>query len=259
AHRRDRPLVHRPRVPQRRGDLPAVVGAGALHDRQPLRLPDGLHPGEHGRRRPSRGQPVQSVARGASGATGIPRLPASPAAAGAAVRPSRNAHPAADRGLSARGRLDLWGPCMGSGLQHRRPADPAADEPAAGPLRAPLRRPSGLKRLWRRMRLSLHLLSGLAIAIGRFPFAGLETRRALRRNWSHKLLDILGIELRITGADIAPGTLVVANHVSWLDIFVINAVAPAGFISKAEVRRWPAIGWLAAKNETVFLQRGSRG
>jgi len=109
------------------------------------------------------------------------------------------------------------------------------------------------------MRLSLHLLSGLAIAIGRFPFAGLETRRALRRNWSHKLLDILGIELRITGADIAPGTLVVANHVSWLDIFVINAVAPAGFISKAEVRRWPAIGWLAAKNETVFLQRGSRG
>lgn len=81
----------------------------------------------------------------------------------------------------------------------------------------------------------------------------------MRQRWSRKLLAILGIELRVSGADIAPGTLIVANHVSWLDIFVINAVAPAAFISKAEVRKWPAIGWLAAKNETVFLQRGSRG
>ena len=46
---------------------------------------------------------------------------------------------------------------------------------------------------------------------------------------------------------------------SWLDIFVINAAYPAAFISKAEVRDWPLIGWLAAKNETVFLRRGSRG
>ena len=46
---------------------------------------------------------------------------------------------------------------------------------------------------------------------------------------------------------------------SWLDIFVINAAYPAAFISKAEVRAWPLIGWLAAKNETVFLRRGSRG
>ena len=54
-------------------------------------------------------------------------------------------------------------------------------------------------------------------------------------------------------------TLIVANHVSWLDIFVINAACPAAFISKAEVRDWPLVGWLAARNETVFLRRGSRG
>lgn len=53
--------------------------------------------------------------------------------------------------------------------------------------------------------------------------------------------------------------MLLANHVSWLDIFVINAFAPAAFVSKAEVRKWPAIGWLAAKNDTVFLMRGSRG
>lgn len=46
---------------------------------------------------------------------------------------------------------------------------------------------------------------------------------------------------------------------SWLDIFVINAACPAAFISKAEVRDWPLVGWLAARNETVFLRRGSRG
>ena len=69
----------------------------------------------------------------------------------------------------------------------------------------------------------------------------------------------MGIELRGSGERISPGTLLVANHVSWIDIFVINALSPAAFISKAEVRKWPAIGWLAATNETVFLQRGSRG
>lgn len=51
----------------------------------------------------------------------------------------------------------------------------------------------------------------------------------------------------------------VANHISWIDIFVINAAAPAAFVAKEEVRRWPVIGWLAWKNDTVFLRRGSRG
>lgn len=46
---------------------------------------------------------------------------------------------------------------------------------------------------------------------------------------------------------------------SWLDVFVINAAFPAAFVSKAEVRDWPLVGWLAARHETVFLRRGSRG
>ena len=53
--------------------------------------------------------------------------------------------------------------------------------------------------------------------------------------------------------------MIVANHISWIDIYVINAALPAAFVSKAEVRNWPLIGWLAAKNDTVFLRRGSRG
>lgn len=53
--------------------------------------------------------------------------------------------------------------------------------------------------------------------------------------------------------------MLIANHISWIDVFVINAIAPAAFVSKAEVRNWPLIGWLAARNDTVFLRRGSRG
>lgn len=93
----------------------------------------------------------------------------------------------------------------------------------------------------------------------RFPFVQLPTRRVMRQRWSRRLLAILGIELRVSGVALESGAMLVANHVSWIDIFVINAVVPAAFVSKAEVRQWPAIGWLSAHNDTIFLQRGSRG
>lgn len=51
--------------------------------------------------------------------------------------------------------------------------------------------------------------------------------------------------------------LLVANHVSWLDVFVINAAAPSDFVCKAEVHDWPLAGWLAAATGTVFLERAS--
>lgn len=87
-----------------------------------------------------------------------------------------------------------------------------------------------------------------------------DSRRLwLKQRWSRQLLGILGIELDATLAGIEPGSLIVANHVSWLDIFAINAARPVAFVSKSEVRDWPLIGWLAAKTDTVFLRRGSRG
>ena len=52
--------------------------------------------------------------------------------------------------------------------------------------------------------------------------------------------------------------LIVANHVSWLDIFVINALHPCRFVAKAEIRAWPVLGWLAAAAGTVFIARGNR-
>lgn len=125
----------------------------------------------------------------------------------------------------------------------RRPANPA-------PL--PL-------RVWRYGRLALHLAAGALTVALVYNGASLPRRRLLHQRWSAKMLAILGIRLEVEGEPIVPGSMLVANHISWVDIFVINALAPAAFVSKADVRGWPLIGWLAARNETVFLRRGSRG
>lgn len=92
-----------------------------------------------------------------------------------------------------------------------------------------------------------------------YPLIGDARQRTLKQGWSRQLLAILGIRLDATLGEIAPGSLIVANHISWIDIFVINAARPSAFVAKAEVRRWPLLGWLAARTDTVFLRRGSRG
>lgn len=99
-----------------------------------------------------------------------------------------------------------------------------------------------------------------------FPWAARAHERALIQSWSKKLLAILGVELKIAG--IAPNcdqratlnapAMLVANHVSWLDIFAINAVCPARFVSKSEVRSWPVVGWLCEKSGTLFIARSTR-
>ena len=92
-----------------------------------------------------------------------------------------------------------------------------------------------------------------------FRICGDRRRLLLKQTWSAAILDALGIELEADLTHAVPGALLVANHISWVDIFVINAALPSAFVSKEEVRRWPVIGWLAARNDTVFLRRGSRG
>lgn len=114
-------------------------------------------------------------------------------------------------------------------------------------------------RGWRATRLALHLLAGAATVLLRYPFAPVTVRQSIRQRWSRRLLTIAGVELQPCGTAVAPGCLLVANHVSWLDVFVINALVPCAFVAKAEVRDWPLLGWLAARNDTVFLRRGSRG
>ncbi len=103
------------------------------------------------------------------------------------------------------------------------------------------------------------MLAGALVALSVFRLCGDRRRLLLKQSWSAAVLDALGVELEADLTHLAPGVLLVANHVSWVDIFVINAAVPSAFVAKEEVRRWPVIGWLAWKNDTVFLRRGSRG
>lgn len=92
---------------------------------------------------------------------------------------------------------------------------------------------------------------------GLFPLIPDSTRRALKARWSRQLLEILGVRLLFAGSP-PTGGLLVANHISWLDIYAINALAPTAFVAKDDLLAWPVIGWLSRQTETIFLERGSR-
>ncbi|MFA9439831.1 lysophospholipid acyltransferase family protein [Uliginosibacterium sp. sgz301328] len=115
-----------------------------------------------------------------------------------------------------------------------------------------------LRANWRMLRVGCHLARGLGTVQFVFPFLSPERRRAVKQRWARKLVDILGIRLRQESIDLPPGSLVVSNHISWIDIFVINALTPTTFVCKDDVRGWPIIGWLVEHTGTVFIERGSR-
>jgi len=116
-----------------------------------------------------------------------------------------------------------------------------------------------LRLAWRLARVVLHLLAGLATCALVFPWARSRTRGALTRRWSRRLPAICGVRVEEAPGNAAlEHALYVSNHVSWLDIFVINALHPCRFVAKAEIRAWPVLGWLVAAAGTVFIARGNR-
>jgi 1-acyl-sn-glycerol-3-phosphate acyltransferase len=107
----------------------------------------------------------------------------------------------------------------------------------------------------------IHLVFGMVIAATLLPHLSPGRRHRLIRWWSARVLRILNVRLQILGdrpPQGATGILFVSNHISWLDIWLINAVQPVRFISKAEVRAWPMIGWLAEQVGTIFIERARR-
>ncbi len=109
------------------------------------------------------------------------------------------------------------------------------------------------------LQLSIRLLGICAALAVAYPVIGNRRRLLLKQRWSRQLLKTLVIQVEATGGVLPSGSLIVANHISWLDILALNAVQPVAFVSKAEVRQWPLVGWIAQKVDTVFLRRGSRG
>ena len=111
------------------------------------------------------------------------------------------------------------------------------------------------RAVWRALRVVLHGLQGLAVCAFVFPFLDARSRMQRVGRWSAKMLVVLGIRWDGSGAPHAGPVLYVANHVSWLDILVINALQPARFVSKADVRHWPVLGYLVACGGTLFIER----
>jgi len=79
--------------------------------------------------------------------------------------------------------------------------------------------------------------------------------------WAERAVGIFGFRIVSHGTisgDWSVAPIVVSNHISWLDIYVILARLPAVFVAKNGVRRWPAIGWLAERIGTLFIDREQR-
>lgn len=112
------------------------------------------------------------------------------------------------------------------------------------------------------VRMFAHLFAGMATCAFLFPFMDRPARQARIRRWSEKLVQICGLKIVIRDPNgylkSAVGTqaLMVANHISWLDIFVINSLEPCRFVAKSDIRSWPLIGWLCARTGTIFISRG---
>jgi len=122
-----------------------------------------------------------------------------------------------------------------------------------------------LRYLWRVPFVLWHLCIHLPIVLllinrwsARIRLPGGERldHRAIRW-WQGGLMRVFGIRIRRIGDLVPGGVLFVANHVSWIDILVMHSQRVMGFVAKREIERWPLVGWLANRGETLYHQRGN--
>ncbi len=119
-----------------------------------------------------------------------------------------------------------------------------------------MRWPDSLLALLRCLRLALHVAHGMAVMALCFPSLNEAGRHDRIGWWSTGLLRVMGISLKVSGIPRPGGTLLLANHVSWLDIAALHAAVPqARFVAKADLLHWPVLGWLVAGAGTLFIER----
>lgn len=113
---------------------------------------------------------------------------------------------------------------------------------------------------WRLGRLATHItLACVAACV--YPSLSLPSQRRFMSWWSRALLNLLDVTHASSGQPALANEsacLLVANHVSWLDIFAVNILTPAQFVAKSEVNGWPVLGWLVQRSGTLFIRRTVR-
>ena len=115
--------------------------------------------------------------------------------------------------------------------------------------------------IFRLLRLAIHLCVGLIKCGLLFPFLDHAGRDRRIQRWSAQLIAICGVSLQVNHtaqAEPVSPALIICNHISWLDIFVINSVHACRFVAKSDIRDWPLIGWLCDKSGTIFIARGKQ-
>jgi 1-acyl-sn-glycerol-3-phosphate acyltransferase len=116
-----------------------------------------------------------------------------------------------------------------------------------------------LRAVGRLMRGLLHVVAGFWLIYVRFPQLQPSHREAAVQAWTQRMLALWGIDLVVVGEPPHSGpALIVANHISWLDILVLHAARHCRFVSKSDVKHWPLIGALATGSGTLFIERASR-
>ncbi|MEM7705589.1 MAG: lysophospholipid acyltransferase family protein [Pseudomonadota bacterium] len=126
--------------------------------------------------------------------------------------------------------------------------------------------PWGMLRMAGRLPLlALHALVSLPVTLA-VVSQGYNKEGARRRWaegwmawWSGTMLRIFGFRIEVRGEPAAEPVFILANHMSWADIELIHSQLAAGFVAKAEIARWPLIGFMAKVGGTVFHQRGHSG
>jgi 1-acyl-sn-glycerol-3-phosphate acyltransferase len=118
---------------------------------------------------------------------------------------------------------------------------------------------NALAALARLLHALWHAIGGWCTIVFLFPRWDEPRRQARVQAWSRRMLQILGIPLQVHGTPpVAGPLLLVANHLSWLDILVMHAARHCRFVSKSDVKRWPLIGTLATGGGTLYIEREKR-
>jgi len=122
------------------------------------------------------------------------------------------------------------------------------------------RTPLTLTACVRGAHVAWHIACGMLLACI-YPLLGKTGKHRVLKNWSLKLLRVLHVGLESHGGNhpaTMQGCMFIANHISWLDVFALNAVSPACFVAKSEVRDWPLLGWMCQRAQTLFIRRDTR-
>ena len=118
---------------------------------------------------------------------------------------------------------------------------------------------NSLKAVFKLLLALLHIVVGFLTVLWVFPRLSAEQRQMRVQVWSRGMLQRIAIKLVVVGQPAISGpVMLVANHISWLDITSLHAARFCRFVSKADIAQWPFIGKLATGIGTLYLERTSR-